>query len=115
MKQYRLGNKFISHANTYISQLQSLGVEFLQIQPFPNTTYLSEWFLGMACVFPFICGKVRTTIEPTIHYGNKYMCMVYSMYVMVAHLMSQHQTSSQQQPIYQVVLGLLSSILQGYP
>ncbi len=52
---------------------------------------------GMDCVFPFIHGKLTTTIHPTIHYGNKYMCMVHSMYVMISHLISCHQTSSQQQ------------------
>ncbi len=57
---------------------------------------LSEWCLGIAQVFPYLYGKVTTTIEPSIHYGDKYMCMVYSMYVMVAHLLSQQQTSSQQ-------------------
>ena len=44
-----------------------------------------------------ISGMVTTTIEPTNHYGDNYMCMVYSMYVMISHLMSQRQTSSQQQ------------------
>ncbi len=96
MKQYRLGNKFISHANTYIVQLQSFHLDFLQIWPLPNTNYLSEWCLGMARVFPYIFGMVTTTIEPTIHYGDKYMCMIYSMYVMISHLISRHHTSSQQ-------------------
>ncbi len=96
MKQYKLGNKFISHVNTYIAQLQSFCLNFLQIQPLPNTSYLSEWCLGTVHVFPFIYGKVTTIIEPTIRYGNKYMSMVYSIYVMVVHLMSPHQTSSQQ-------------------
>jgi hypothetical protein len=96
MKQYRLGNKFISHANTYIAQLQSFHLDFLQIRPLPNTNYLSEWCLGMARVFPYIYGMVTSTIEPTIHYGDKYMCMIYSMYVMISHLMSRRHTSSQQ-------------------
>ncbi len=63
MKQYRLGNKFISNANTYIAQLQSFCLKLLQIQPLLNTNYLSEWFLGMACVFPYIYGMVTTTIN----------------------------------------------------
>ncbi len=50
----------------------------------------------MARVFPYIYGMVTTTIEPTIHYGDKYMCMIYSMYVMISHLMSRRQTSSHQ-------------------
>ncbi len=86
-------NLFISHANTYISQLQS----------FHLGNYLSEWCLGIAHVFPFLYGKVTTTIYPIIHYDNNYMCMVYSMYVMVAHLMSQHQTSSQKQLQYNML------------
>ncbi len=97
MKQNQLGNKFITHANTYIAQLQSFHLEFLQIWTLPNANFLSEWCLGIARVFPFLYGKVTTTIEPTIHYGDKYMCMVYSMYVMISHLMSWYQTSSQQQ------------------
>ncbi len=40
---------------------------------------------------------VTTTTEPTIHYDDKYMHMITCMCVMVWHLMSQHQTSSQQQ------------------
>ncbi len=95
MKQYRLGNKFISRANTYITQLDKFNPDFLQIQTLPNTNYLSEWCLGMAHVFLFVYGMVTTTIEPTIHYGN--MCMIYSMYVMISHLMTRSHTSSQQQ------------------
>ncbi len=79
MTQYRWGNKFISNANTHNAQLSSFCLDFLQIQPLPYTNYLSEWCLGMARVFPFIYGKVSTTIEPTIHYSDKYMCMVYSI------------------------------------
>ena len=51
----------------------------------------------MTRVFPYIYGTVITTIEPTIHYGDKYKCMIYSMYVMISHLMSRRHTSSQQQ------------------
>ncbi len=97
MKQYRLGNKFISHANTYIAQLEKFNLDFLQIQPLPNTNYFLEWCLVIVFVFPFLYGKMIITIEPTIHYGNKFMCMIYSYYVMVSHFMSKHQTSSQQQ------------------
>jgi hypothetical protein len=100
MKQYRLGNKFMSHANTYIAQLEKFHLDFLQIRPLPNTNYLSEWCLGMARVFPYIYGMVTTAIEPTIHYGDKYMCMIYSMYVMISHLMTRCHTSSQQQLQY---------------
>ncbi len=71
IKQYRLGNKLISHVKAYTAQIESFHLEFLQIQHFPNTSNLSEWCLGMAHVFPFIYGKVTTTIKPTIHYGNK--------------------------------------------
>ncbi len=62
MKQCRLGNKIISHANTYIAQLQSFLLDFLQIWPLPNTNYLSEWQLGMAHVFPYLYDKVTITI-----------------------------------------------------
>ncbi len=81
MKQYSLGNKFIIHANTYIAQLEKIHLDFLQIRSLPNTNYMSEWCLGKARVFLFIYGMVRTTIEPTIHYGDKYICMLYSMCV----------------------------------
>ncbi len=75
MKQYRVGNKFISHANAYIAQMSSFHLESLQLQTFPNTNYLSEWCLGMAHLFPFLYGKLTTIIEPIIHYGNKYTYM----------------------------------------
>ncbi len=75
MKQYGLGNKFISHATTYIARLQSFCLDYLQIRPLPYTNYLSEWCLGMAHLFPFLYGKLTTIIEPIIHYGNKYTYM----------------------------------------
>ncbi len=54
MKKNRSGNKFISHANTYIEQLESFCLEFLQTHNLPNTNYFLEWCLGMAYVFPFM-------------------------------------------------------------
>ncbi len=97
VKQNRLGNKFISHANICIAQLEPFWLDFLKILQFPKTNYLEEWCLGMAHVFPFIYGKSTASIEFKIHYGNNYMCIVHSMYAMVAHLMSQQKTSSWQQ------------------
>ncbi len=60
------------------------------------TTY-QNGVLDMARVFPYLYGMVTTTIEPTVHYGDKYMCMINSMYVMISHLMSWCHSSSQQQ------------------
>ncbi len=36
MKQYRLGNKLISHANTFITNLESFHLDFLHLPQFPN-------------------------------------------------------------------------------
>ncbi len=35
MKQFRFGNKFISHANTYIAQLKSFHVDLLYFSSIP--------------------------------------------------------------------------------
>ncbi len=87
MKQYSLGNKFsLIQIHTWLSCNHSV----LSFYKYGN---LSEWCLGMACVFPFLYSKVTTTVELIICYGNNYMCMVYSMYVVVTHLTSQRQTS----------------------
>ncbi len=114
MKQYRLGNKFISHANTYIAQLPSFCLEFLQIQPLPKTNYFSEWCLGMACVFLIIYDMVTISVEPTIHYcwqihvnGVHNVCHGGTSNVTASKIITTTIT------IHQVVFGLLLSILQG--
>ena len=94
MKDDKLSRKFINHTNGYIGQLESLRVDYLQIRSLPNTNYLSEWCLGIARVFPFLYGKLTTVLAPSIMHGDKYMCMVQSMYVMIAHLMSRRRTST---------------------
>ncbi len=93
MDQCRLGNKFISYANTY-RLLESFHLQFFPLWQLTNTNYLAECCLSMAHVFQFIHDKSITIIEPVIHYGNKYMCLVQRMYVVVACLMSQCQSSS---------------------
>ncbi len=69
-------------------------MDFLQLRQLPNTNYLSEWCLGIARVFPFLYGKLTTILAPSIMHGDKYMCMVENMYVMISYLMSRHSTST---------------------
>ncbi len=69
-------------------------VDYLQIRQLPNTNCLLEWCLDNARVFPFLYGKLTNVIDLFIMHGNKYMCMVQSMYVMIAHLMSWGPTST---------------------
>ncbi len=114
IKQYRLSNRFINHANTYIAQLQSFRLEFLQIQLLPNTNDLSEWCLGMAHVFSYIYGMVTTTIEHTIHrqiylHDIQHVCHCIISYVTASTIITTTITT------HQVFFGLLSSILQGHP
>ncbi len=87
-KDDNLATKFMNHANRYIAQLESVHVDYLQIQQSPNTNYLSEWCLGIARVFPFLYRKLTTMLNLSMFHGNKYMCMIQSMHVMIAHLMS---------------------------
>ncbi len=94
MKDEKLATKFIHHANGYIAQLESVHVDFLQLRQLPNTNYLTEWCLGIARIFPFLHGKLTTILALSIMHGDKYMCMVQSMYVMISHLMLRRPTST---------------------
>ncbi len=66
MKDEKLATKFIHHANGYIAQLESVHVDFLQLRQLSNTNYLSEWCLGIARIFPFLCEKLTTVLAPSI-------------------------------------------------
>ncbi len=90
MKQYRLGNRLISHSNTYIALSKSFCLEILYME-IAKYKLLSGWFLVMACVFPFLYIKLTTSIEHSIDYGDKNICMVHSMYVLFTKLVSLHQ------------------------